>query len=56
MTTGLVSGLGPVDIHGVTGTQSRFGSRAEGDRSQYVDIGKIDDELAGQNGRAPKFD
>jgi hypothetical protein len=31
----------------------RFGRQAEGDRSQYVDIGKIGDELIGQNDRAP---
>jgi hypothetical protein len=37
--------------HGA-GTRRRFGGQAEGDRGQYVDIGKIDDELAGQHDRA----
>jgi hypothetical protein len=38
----------------VAGTRRRFGRQAGGDRSQYVDIGKIDDELAGENDRALK--
>lgn len=35
-------------------TRRRFGSQAGGGRRQYVPIGQIDDELAGQNDRAPK--
>jgi hypothetical protein len=46
--------LGRVGNQHVAGTRRRFGRQAGGDRSQYVDIGKIDDELAGQNDRALK--
>jgi hypothetical protein len=48
------SALGRVGDQHVAGTRRRFGRQAGGDRSQYVDIGKIDDELAGQNDRALK--
>ena len=47
-------GLGRVGTQHVAGTRWRFDRQAGGERSQYVDIGKIDDELAGQNDRALK--
>jgi len=48
------SARGRVGNQHVAGTRRRFGRQAGGDRSQYVDIGKIADELAGQNDRALK--